>query len=383
MQATNVCTELDPSLAGLYRGILDFAGALDSPVISFCRRNSGVSSASGVTVNRVACGLNPPGYPCLFVGDSASQAADRIAGDADLLVVHSLFRGHVDWAKRYADRRRATLWSIPHGCFDPWGLRHRWVLKRAWLALFGAPFFQRASVTLFATHREQEKAQPWIGSTRTAVIPWPVPLPDISDRPAARSRFRQRLSIPESAIILLYAARLHRMKRPLETVAAFCASHTRNAHLVMIGMDGDIPGKQLAAAVPPPYRSHIHIPGPLYGSDLHDAWLAADGFISLSYRENFGYSFAEALGYDLPVIVSPGHDLAWDLPMDRSGRWPYGWLLRDDSQRSATEAITDFLRCQSPGEGVGHTSKGQPSNARSWVAENLAPGRFREHLHRL
>jgi glycosyltransferase involved in cell wall biosynthesis len=383
MRAWNVCTELDPSLAGLYRGIVDFARALDAPVISFCRRRSGADFAPDVPVKRVACGPNPPGYPCLFVGQSAAESADRIVGDADLLIVHSLFRGHVAWAARHASRSGTRLWSVPHGCLDPWGLKQRGLLKRAWLAAYGARFLEQASVTLFSTHREREKARPWISSGETTVIPWPVELPDVSDREAARHRFRQRLSIPESATILLSAARLHSMKRPLETVAAFCATDSRYAHLVMVGMDGDITASQVAGAVPAGHRNQVHVPGPMHGLDLRDAWLAADGFISLSYRENFGYSFAEALSYGLPAIVSPGHDLAWDLPMDGSGRWPYGWLLPDDHPRSATGAIAEFIRCHRAA-GRDRIESAPPwSSARPWVAEQLAPERFRERLLRL
>jgi len=383
MQAWNVCTELDPSLAGLYRGIVDFACALDSPVLSFCRPGSEVERPAGVPVRSVACGFNPPGYACLFVGPAAARSADRIVGDADLLVVHSLFRGHVGWASRHAKHSRARLWSVPHGCLDPWGLKRHWPLKRTWLATYGSHFMEQAACTLFATNREQEKARAWTGCGRTAVIPWPVALPDLGDREAARLRFRRRLSLPESSIILLSAARLHSMKRPIETVAAFCASDARDAHLVMAGMDGDVRSAQLAASVPPGHRDHVHLPGPLHGPELRDAWLAADGFISLSHRENFGYSFAEALAHGLPTIVSSGHDLAWDLPMDRSGRWPYGWLLPDDAPRSAADAIAEFSRCQRGIDPDRRALAPHRSPARAWVAEHLAPARFRERLLRL
>jgi len=379
----NVCTELDPCLAGLYRGIIDFARALEAPVLSFSQHVTGTNVSSDVPVSEVVCGPNPRGYPCLWVGRSAARSADRLVREADLLVVHSLFRGHVGWATAHAERRGTRLWAVPHGCLDPWGLKQRWPLKRAWLDACGGRFLEQASVSVFATRREREKAGAWIRSAATAVIPWPVELPDLCGREAARQRFRERLAIPDSAIILLSAARLHSMKRPLETVAAFCAADTQDAHLVMLGMDGDVTSMQVCGAVPPGHRGHVHVPGPLCNADLQDAWLGADGFISLSRRENFGYSFAEALAYGLPVIASPGHDLAWDLPMDRSGRWPYGWLLPNDSQGCATEAITNFVRrCRRIGPSS-QLSAAQFSSARSWIAEHLAPDRFRERLREL
>ena len=379
MRAWNVCTELDPALAGLYRGIVDFSRALDAPVLSFRRASSGAAFAADVAVSEVACGVNPPGYSGLFVGASARRMADRIVANPDLLVVHSLFRGHVVWAHGHARRRGTQLWAVPHGCLDPWGLRQRWAIKRAWLAVYGERFLEDASVTVFATQRERQKALAWTRSKRTAVIPWPVRLPNLDGRDSARHRFRTLLALPESAILLLYAGRLHSMKRPRETIAAFCEAATADIHLVMAGGEGDVTTGQLVGCVPPSLREQVHLLGSLHGADLHDAWLAADGFISLSHRENFGYSFAEALGYGLPAIVSPGHDLAWDLPFDSDGTWPHGWLLPDDSHGTAVAAILDFIRNARNSTLARRTSEA----ARNWVAEMLSPDLFQRRLYDL
>ena len=239
-------------------------------------------------------------------------------------------------------------------------------------------FGAAAAVSVFATHRERDKAAPWTFSRRTAVVPWPLPLPGIDERPAARLRFRRRLGIPEDAGILLSVGRLHSVKRPLETVAAFAAGAGPDDHLVMAGMDDDVTAARLRLAIPEPLRGRVHLPGPLHGAALHEARLAADGSIALSWKENFGYSLAEALAYELPVIVSPGHDLAWELPRDRAGRWPYGWLLRDDEPATAAAAVAEFARLRR--ERPGAAGLGRCSSARSWVAEELAPERFRERL---
>jgi len=381
MQAWNIAVEHAPVLAGLYRGVNDFARALNAPILSFGRNDGGGAAGSAAPpIRQVRCGWSPPGFPCLFIGRHASLLADEIVGAADLLVVHSLFRGHLAWAAEHAGRRATQLWSVPHGCLDPWGLKHRSLLKHAWLRINGPRVLRRMTYTVFAASREQVKARPWTFSRKTAVVPWPVALPELGDLDAARLRFRQRLAIPESAALILSVARLHTMKRPIETIAAFRSAAAPDSHLVLVGMDGDIRAAQLETLVPADQRGHVHIVGPLFGRDLQDAWCGADAFISLSFRENFCYSLAEALGYGLPVIVSPGHDLAWDLPADRSGRWPYGWLLADDSLRTAAEAIREYVGRRKAGATIADRQSGA---GRSWVAENLSPDAFRSRLYRL
>lgn len=378
-RAWNVCTGLSPALAGLHRGIMDFSRALDAPVISFGDATAG--DTADPAVHHVPCGPSPPGYEGLVVGPAASRRAAALAADAELLVVHSLFRGHVGWAAGMARHGGRSAWFVPHGSLDPQALAHRPLVKRAWFELGGGRALAAAAVAVFATHRERDKATPWTFSRRTAVVPWPLPLPGIAERPAARLRFRRRLGIPEEAGILLSVGRLHSVKRPRETVAAFAAGAGPDDHLVMAGMDDDVTAARLRLAIPEPLRGRVHLPGPLHGAALHEARLAADGSIALSWKENFGYSLAEALAYELPVIVSPGHDLAWELPRDRTGRWPYGWLLPDDAPATAAAAVAEFarLRRERP-EAAGLR---RLSSARSWVAEELAPERFRERLLRL
>ena len=166
------------------------------------------------------------------------------------------------------------------------------------------------------------------------------------------------------------------MKRPLATVAAFCAAAADNCHLALVGMDGDVTAAQVEASIPAACRERVHVVGPLSGDDLSTAYLAADGFISLSFRENFGYAAAEAIARGLPVILSPGHDLAHELPQC-GGQLACGWLLPDDDRRSAVEAIETF--CRMP------AAKGDKLGAAgaAWARDTLSFERFRDSLRSL
>jgi glycosyltransferase involved in cell wall biosynthesis len=302
------------------------------------------------------------------------EAEAQVAG-ADLLVVHSLFRGHAPWAARWAREHGRPYWSVAEGVLDPWALQRHALAKRLWLARHGRAFFSGAT-TIFATAREQQKAAPLLEGGRSVVIPWPVPLPGLTGREAARAAFRADHGIPDSARVLLFVGRLHPMKRPLDTVDAFVRADVPDAHLVVVGMEEGITWAELEGRVPAAMRGRVHMLGQLAGDGLAAAIQASDGFISLSHRENFGYSFAEALAYGLPAIVSAGHDLAYEL-VGPGGAFPCGWLLDGDVAGRAVEAIREWAAGPLP------RLAALGAAGRAWVGEELAFERFRDRLRAL
>jgi len=380
-RAWTVCLTHDPAYAGLYRGVNDFSRALGAAVLSFddgrCDRR-GLSAIDGA--HRVACGRGFLTRDCHVMPAAARREAEVLVADADVLVVHSLFRAHAPWAAAWARRHGRRYWAVPHGCLDPWGLAQRGVAKRAWLALHGGAYFAGAERIICATQRELDKARPWLGArARGEVVPWPVEMPSLAGREAARLRFREREGIPADAPLLLSVGRLHSMKRPLEMVRAFCEATKDRCHLAVVGMGGDLSTRDVRGAVPREAAGRVHVTGGLVGADLADAYLAADGFISLSHRENFGYAFAEALAFGLPVIVTPGHDLAHDLPCRPDGRLACGWLLRDDSSSAVEEAIREWAAIV--GESALPAACGSLGEVgRCWAAEHLSFERFQAGL---
>ena len=387
MRVCNVCLTHDPAYGGLHRSVQDFSRALNASVLSFDDgpvddgRGERVSVEEGVSVRRLCCGTGWLARDCRVMSPAVARQADASVVDADLLVVHSLFRGHATWAQAWARQHRRRYWSVPHGCLDPWGLSHRGLLKRLWLEMGGRSYLAHADRIIVSSQRSLEKSLAWIPEGRSAdravVVHWPVDLPRLDGQVTARAAFRQQHGIPEAARLLLFVGRLHAVKRPIETVRAFCEATAvasgKHCHLAIIGMDGDLTQEDVRAAIPPAYRGRVHVIGPLAGSDLAAALLAGDGFISLSFQENFGYAAAEAVAYGLPVILSPGHDLAHEMPA-LDGRFACGWLLGDDAQATAVAAIREWATASdvtlAAAGGVG----------RSWAAETLAFERFRERL---
>lgn len=377
----NVCLSHGPVLGGLYRAVNDFARAMGAPILSFdagCRPHEQPDPRDDTV--RIGCGNGLFSRGCHALTPAATTAADAAIADAGLLIVHSMFRAHAPWAAEWTRRHGGRYWAVPHGCLDPWGLRQRGLAKRAWLTIHGRRFLADADWVLFSTRRTRDKALHWASGSHTAVVHWPVAIPSLRNRDKARSRLRTMLGIPAAAPLLLFVGRLHAVKRPLETIQRFCRATTGPAHLVMVCGVGDIARSQLTAVIPPSHGGRVHLVGPCDTDALATVYLASDGFLSLSCQENFGYAAAEAAAYGLPLILSPGHDLAHDMPRTPAGNLACGWLLPDDSEPAAIEAISAWATAAASAT---TSQRGMGATARLWATETLGFDVFQSALCRL
>ncbi len=379
MKIWNICPTHDPAFGGLYRGINDFAEALDAPILSFDDGRRDRSGRDDRAV-RIPAGTGLLTRDCHQLARAAAARAEEAIAGADLLVVHSLFRAHAAWAAGWARRHGKRYWAVPHGCLDPWSLAQRRLAKRAWLTAGGKRYLTGASRVIFSTRRGLEKAAGWVAPGTGVAVHWPVELPPEGDAAAARAAFRERHGISADAPILLFVGRLHTVKRPVHAVEAFCRSEAGRTHLVVVGMDDDVTAAEVMRAVASEHRERVHLVGGLAGDQLAEAYRAADGFLSLSFQENFGYAVAEALAHGLPVILSPGHDLAYDLPQVAAGGIACGWLLPDDSGDAAAEAIAEWA-VLAAGQRAALAEMG--AAGRAWAGETLSRERFREAVGRM
>jgi glycosyltransferase involved in cell wall biosynthesis len=378
-----VCVDHQPSHAGLYRGIRDFARALGGRILSFDGMAPTASTGvAGPVVRRINAGRGWLGRRVLAIDEAAGHEAEAVVANADLLVTHSLFRAHAPWARLWALRQQRPYWVVPHGCLDPAGMARRSAAKRLWLWRHGR-LFSDADAVVFATRRERDKSAPWTRRAASMVMHWPVDIPALSPADHSRAEFRIHHGIPEHAPILLFVGRLHSTKRPRQLIQAFSTTEVADCHLVLVGMDADLTRADLRAQVAPAAANRVHLVGELRGDGLAEAWAAADGYISLSEKENFSYAAAEALAYGLPVILSPGHDLAHELPTRTDGSLACGWLLPDESRSSAVQAIQEWRALIAARQSASHGLTAMGVTGRSWAADNLSFDAFQAAIRRL
>lgn len=367
----DVCLTHDRAYGGLYRSVGNFAAALDAHILSFDdSRAARPPIEDEGRLHRLQCRPVPVNRDCWFVTPAMRREANRTTADATALMVHSLFRGHASWSMDAARRRGIPYAAAPHGSLDPVGMRRRSTLKRLWMRVTGRTFLERANAVYFASTREMQEALPWAENCRPVVVHWPIAVPDMAQRTVARESFRRRHGLPEDERLLLFVGRLHSIKRLFHLIDVFVAAAPQRCRLAIVGMDGDVRRDAIQAYAASRGCDRVHTLGALHGTELTHAYLASEGYISLSYRENFSYSMADALACGLPVILSPGHYLAYDLPHQSNGAFGCGWLLHDDGLSAAANAIKRFAAASSS------ELADMGGCGRAWVLANLTWEKF-------
>jgi glycosyltransferase involved in cell wall biosynthesis len=357
MNVVSVTLDYADCTGGSAESVRQFAAALGGPTVSFtsttlldrCVRDPGVVH---VPVSGPAALYSVPDRAAL-------RAAEEQIRGAAFIFCHKLFRYHCDWVRGLG----IPYCIVPHGALDPWVFTYRAIRKRVWMASLGRGFFDRSAGVLFATAREREKAAFWVDGRRSWVINWPVPYCQVDDPQAARRRVRAELGIAPSDRVVLFLGRLHSMKRPKETIAAFARAASPGAYLVLAGPDDEYSARDLGGA------PNVHAIGPVYGTAKWELYHAADVFVNLSARENFGYTVAEALAAGLPVVLSPGNDLRGELDSLRCG-----CLLETDSPSEAAAALETVL---SAPPDILHA---MGARGRAWALAHTGLDRFRAQL---
>jgi lipopolysaccharide/colanic/teichoic acid biosynthesis glycosyltransferase len=139
-------------------------------------------------------------------------------------------------------------------------------------------------------------------------------------RPAdgARQAFRQRLGIPDSDVVLLFAGRLHRDKGVLDLARAFAAlaAEQENVHLLCVGSDEHNLRTTIAAHCEPHSR-RVHFEDFMEAPE--HAMAAADVLCLPSYREGFGSVIIEAAAARVPAVASRIYGIIDAVVEERTG----------------------------------------------------------------
>jgi glycosyltransferase involved in cell wall biosynthesis len=336
IRAVQVGLDVLPEKGGTTTAVRDFHRALGGTVVSFTAPHLIPHAEDGVC--HIPTRSDAVGRLYALSRASAAAQAARAIRHADLVVIHGLYRYHAQWAWAAARQAGVPHWVVPHGMLDPYVFTYRAWQKRPWMALVGRPMISSAASVIFATAREQAKAARYAGDAAAAVVPWPVERVETIGRAAVRARARARFNLPGDARVLLFVGRLHPIKRLRQTIDAVRDGGGRSVRLMIAGPDSE----QLTRCDCERYAAEVGAvgvctTGPVYGPDKQDVFLAADALINLSEKENFGYAAAEALACGLPVILSPGNDLAPELAARGCG-----WLLRSYDDPEAAAAVRAF-----------------------------------------
>lgn len=305
------------SSGGPSKSVKAFQQALDADVVSWVSSDKSMRESLIWNETLVVEGSRLPFFKQLQVPKFRSAAsAEKAIADAGLVSVHSFWRWHVPWVHQACRRHHVPYWFVPHGSLDPYVVNGKNSLfKRFFLSVAGRKFLDDAETVIFSSEREREKALPLLSHGRTEVIKWPLKAGDFgSCDPIIRQETRDQLGIPNEAVCFLYFGRLSSMKQPLQTIQAFAQSGLNKVHLLVVGNEFDVTLEECRREASRwGVTDRTHIVGPVYGANKSAILNAADVYVSLSFRENFNFTAAEALASGLNLILSEGNDLGPEL----------------------------------------------------------------------
>ena len=370
MRSTIISLGLFNHTGGPTKTIGDFKRALGAELYAFCEKSIFEKYKLSVKGAHPVTSSSLPLLSQYCYTKKGAKAAEVAIKESEIVSCHSFYRYHALWTNRICNASRVPYSFVPHGILDPWVMRkNRWI-KHLYLSLGGRRFIEDASVLIFSTQTEKDKATTQFTLGKSEVIPWAVEPVEVTYRDKKRVQIREKLGIPKEAHVLLYFGRLHPIKRPLETIEAVAKANSENIHIVIVGNeDGITKTNCMQCARKCRFEKCIHFIGPIYGEKKYDYMHAADAYISLSFKENFNYTAAESLAAGLPVILSPGNNLRSEL----SGVGCC-FNIEDNMLQSATNSICDFYDLSLP------KLQQMGMLGRKWVEENLSFNLFEKRV---
>ncbi|MCX3060961.1 glycosyltransferase [Streptomyces beihaiensis] len=266
---------------------------------------------------------------------SLLRDAHRLVRAADVVHVH-LARDLVTLPVALAAlRARRPLVLQTHGMVDPSGRRSARLLD----ALAVRRVLRGAAAVLHLTGHERRELDAVVGGAglERAVrlvngVPAQAPGPP-----------------PEGPPRVLYAARLHARKRPVDLVDAAPAVLARHpdATFVVAGPDEGELAAVRARIDALGLAAHVECPGPLDAERMTEELRRAHVYVLPSVDEPFPMSVLEAMAVGTPVVVTASNGLARDVDRAGAGRVVSGadgiapavlGLLAPDARRAASAA---------------------------------------------
>jgi len=247
------------------------------------------------------------------------QALDRHADRFDIIVTHSLWNPVATFSRKLLRNKGRRYCIMPHGMLDPVVFKRNGWKKFLWARLWERKNVEEASLIIFNTLAEKEKAG-YCGWHLPACITVPhvIDLSGWRDLPP-RSSLEGVFPQLRGREVILFVGRINWVKN-LDTLLdalAIVRKDLPSAMLVCVGPSDDRYRAELERkAQIMGLRDALLFTGMLVGRALKTAYARGDLLALVSKKENFGLAVAEALAAGLPVVVSTGVDLAAGWPSE-------------------------------------------------------------------
>lgn len=303
----NFCLRQHPDNGGTYTAQSLFRKAINSYFIDIKIPNFDSRSEADFTIPG---SINPftsflkSAHPNFF-----SFIPESVKTNTKGIIVHAGFLSHFSYGYQLSRHLNVPLYLVPHGFSDPYAFSYNRLKKKIWLELIGKAVAKHASKIIYSSEAEQKKSILPMSQSKGCICNWAFEKPpSFIDRETSRKALREELRLSDKDKILVFFSRIHKMKRPLETMRSFIKIQPKGWKFLMIGPFED---KILQAEIELLQKSNknIYLHPPVFGKDKWKFLAGADVYILLSHRENFGFTVVEAASLGLPVYISKGVDI--------------------------------------------------------------------------
>jgi glycosyltransferase involved in cell wall biosynthesis len=288
---------------------------------------------------------NPPELKEFIFSKALTEWLWQHLATYDIIDNHYLFSYAPTCAAAIARFRKVPYTVRTMGQLTPWALSQGRFKKQVYSFFVERRNLNGAAAIHCTATDEAKDIQHFGVKTPTVTLPLGVNLPvPISDAP---QKLRQVYNIPAATPVLLFLSRLHYKKQPDLLIQVLAnITQQQDCHLILAGSgEADYLSqlKQLTASLG--LSDRITFTGFVAGYDKNLLLQGADLFVLPSHSENFGIAVAEALAAGLPVVITPGVQIASEILAAQAG------VVLDADLESLTTTIVQLLqnvdqRCQ-------------------------------------
>jgi glycosyltransferase involved in cell wall biosynthesis len=286
----------------------------------------------------------------------------------ELINTHYLFSYASTCASAIARWQQVPYIMRTIGQLTPWALAQSQLKKQIYSSIIERQNLNRAAAIHCTSSGEAEDVHNF--GIKSPTITLPLGVNQSTPLPLAKQKLRDVFKISPEKPIVLFLSRLHYKKRPdllLESLSQLVAQNYE-FHLILAGSgepDYLTYLKNLISSLE--LSSCTTIPGFVTGEDKDLLLQGSDIFVLPSFSENFGVAVAEAMSHGLPVIVSPGVQIAPEIALESAG------LVVEGEVDALAKAIAQLLTSPNLRHQLGMNGQCLASRRYSWsaIASNL------------
>ena len=285
----------------------------------------------------------------------------RNIGRYDILDNHYLFSYVPSCAGAIARWCKTPYTVRTQGQLTPWALDQSTLKKQVYTTLIERKNLNKAAAIHCTTQQEAQDLRDFGIDTPTITLPLGVE--KSTKISTAKLELHQKYNIAEDKLIILFLSRLHYKKRPdllIESLGEVI-NHNQNFHLVMAGNSEPEYLSYLQQLVAQyDLDNYASFPGFVTGRDKDLLLQGADIFALPSHSENFGIAVAEAMAAGLPVIITPGVQIAVEVAAANAG-------IIVENETELADAILQLLNSSSRRLHLSHNAIALAQGKYAWT----------------